>query len=458
MNRRGFMRTMGAGAAALAAARTARGARAQEGLRLGGNVILYVSDDQGRNDAGCFGNTVVRTPGLDMLAAGGVRFSRAFCTTPSCSPSRSVILTGLHNHATGQYGLQHADHHFQCFDNVRGLPVLLGDAGYRTAIAGKFHVGPEPSFHFQRTIGHGAPSEMAESCRGIFEEKSDTPFFLYFCPTEPHRPFKREGSAPVDPAAVRVPEYLPDTPECRAELAAYYGSIERCDSGLLRLIELLKETGRWEETMIIYVSDNGAPFPGAKTDLYEPGVNLPCVVRHPDATARGVVCDGLVTWADITPTILDYAGVEPPKKGFHGASFLPSILSGEAGARGEVFLSHTFHEVTMYYPMRCVRGMRHKLIWNIAHQLPHPFASDIWGSDTWQAFLKSGAEVYGRRRVDAFLHRPEYELYDLETDPDECVNLAEAPEHRELLDAMKAKLRRFQEETKDPWVVKWEHE
>lgn len=112
----------------------------------------------------------------------------------------------------------------------------------------------------------------------------------------------------------------------------------------------------------------------------------------------------------------------------------------------------------MYYPMRAVRTRRHKLIWNIAHGLEYPFASDLWESRTWQGVLARGDEFYGRRRVADYLHRPRFELYDLEQDPDEVHNMAEDPGHATLLEEMKTKLRAFQKRTKDPWILKWERE
>ncbi len=456
MDRRRFMVTMGAGAASMAMAGPARGEPTKHVRKR--NVLLYVVDDQGMDDAGCYGNPVIKTPGLDLLASEGTRFTQAFCTTPSCSASRSVILSGLYNHANGQYGHQHAYHHFASFPEVRSLPVLLGNAGYRTLCAGKYHVAPEEVYHFQEYLKPNEPATLADQCRSLIASEETRPFFLYCCTTEPHRPFVREGSDSFDPAEVVVPPYLPDTPECRAELAQYYGSVQRADRGLLRLIDILKETGRWEDTLVIYVSDNGIAFPGAKTNVYEPGVRLPCVIRDPARERGNIACDALVNWADLAPTICDYAGVQPPEKGFHGRSLRPILGQEHPEGWDETCLSHTFHEITMYYPMRVVRQRRYKLIWNMAHGLPFPFASDLWESLTWQGIVKSGATQYGRRAVEAYLHRPRFELYDLEADPDEIHNLADDPAHAAVLEELKVKLRAFQERTGDPWILKWEYE
>ncbi|HEY1108399.1 MAG TPA: sulfatase-like hydrolase/transferase, partial [Opitutaceae bacterium] len=219
------------------------------------NILFIVADDHGTDAIGAYGNPVIKTPALDALAADGTRFTHAFCTTASCSPSRSVLLSGLHNHRNGMYGLEHQVHHFQSFDDVKSLPVLLADAGYRTARIGKFHVAPEAVYKFQTVLSGGAandpaslgrsPVEMADRTRAIIAAKDEKPFFLYFAVDDPHRanlvlpngkptfesypkpnPFgnRPEGYPQVKPATyrpadVRVPSWLPDTPESRAELA-----------------------------------------------------------------------------------------------------------------------------------------------------------------------------------------------------------------------------------------------
>lgn len=452
--RRDFLKAVGVSATVGPYAANAAGAGAAKRP----NVILYVVDDQGSTDAGCYGNPVIKTPGLDDLAANGTRFTHAFCTTASCSASRSVILSGLYNHYNGQYGHQHDYHHFETFPHVRSLPSLLAEAGYRTARWGKYHVAPDEVYQFEQVIRGGSPVQGADNCKPFIAAQSDKPFFLYFCTTEPHRPFRREGSDEFDPQDVIVPPYLPDSPECREELAKYYGSVQRADAGLKRLIEILRQTGRWEDTVVIYISDNGIAFPGAKTTLYEPGMRLPCVVRNPFASKTGVVTDAMVNYADMTPTILDLCSATPKDYAFHGRSFASVLRDPKAKGWDEIYASHTFHEITMYYPMRVVRTRRYKLIWNIAHGLPYPFASDLWASETWQGVVKRGETVYGKRSVDAYLHRPRFELYDLQEDPDEVKNLADDPRHASILGEMKDKLKAFQKRTRDPWILKWDYE
>jgi N-sulfoglucosamine sulfohydrolase len=446
----------------------------------GRNVVLFVTDDQSP-DAGCYGNPVIKTPNLDRLAADGTRLDFAFCTTASCSASRSVILSGLFNHANAQYGHEHSYHHFRTYDDVKTLPVLLSAAGYRTARVGKYHVGPEAVYHFDQALPGNArsPAAMAENCRELIAADDQRPFFLYFCTADPHRSGERIESSPekpnafgnrpqgypgiepehYDPQDVIVPPFLPDTPVCRAELAQYYESVSRVDSGLGRLVEILRKAGKYDDTMIVFISDHGIAFPGAKTTVYEPGLRSPCIVRRPEQKRRGGASQAMVSWIDITPTILDFAGALDAKQKFHGRSFLRAIDEERPAGWDEIYASHTFHEITMYYPMRVVRTRQHKLIWNIAHPLPFPFASDLWEAPTWQDVYRRGTDaLYGKRTVQAYIQRPQFELYDLVADPHETKNLAADPRQAELLAELKGKLKAFQQRTADPWLLKWDYE
>ncbi len=124
-----------------------------------------------------------------------------------------------------------------------------------------------------------------------------------------------------------------------------------------------------------------------------------------------------------------------------------------------IFASHTFHEIQMYYPMRVVRDGHYKLIWNIAHPLPYPFASDLWSASSWQAQLAKGKDApYGQMTVGRYIQRPEFELYDIAADPYESTNLADSSGHQDILERYKAKLKAMQKQMDDPWIMKWDYE
>ncbi len=477
------------------------------------NIVFYIADDMSP-ELGCYGNKVIKTPHMDALAADGCVFTNAYATTASCSASRSVVMTGLHNHANGQYGHQHDTGHFSCYPNVvsLALPQVMKAAGYRTGQFGKHHVAPLDIFHYDVMVAEKSRNtvELVENARAFITEQTDKPFIAYIATADPHRggkdfddvpgkpnPFGNKpkgGSWPgveevfYDPAEVIVPSFLPDTVESRAELAQYYQSVSRVDTGLGHLVKMLKEAGLYEKTMIIITSDHGMAFPGAKTTVYEPGLRVPLIVRDPYTAKRGIHNSALVSHVDLTPTMLDFAGgldkaknapIKPVdadafwkehnlavgenrgKKhpAYHGRSWLAILDKDHDPSRDLLFASHTFHEVQMYYPMRVIRDRSYKLIWNIANPLPYPFASDLWSASTWQAQLKKGKDApYGLRTVDQYIHRPAFELYDMKYDPDESKNLALDPGFAQILEQYKTKLREFQKQSGDPWEQKWDYE
>ena len=478
------------------------------------NVIFFITDDESPT-LGCYGDTVAVTPAIDAIAADGTTFLNAFATTASCSASRSVVMSGLHNHKNGQYGHQHSYHKFASYFNIMplALPRVMAGAGYRTGHIGKYHVAPEEVYRYETYMkGNGRNAvEMAETAKDFITEQSEKPFFLYFATSDPHRGGgddktfegkhkpnlfgnkQEKGSYDgvdevfYDPAKVLVPPFLPDTPESRSELAHYYQSCSRIDRGLARLVEILKEADLYDKTMIVFTADHGMAFPGGKTTVYEGGLRVPFVVRNPYEANRGVKSNAMISHIDITPSLLDFAGgldakknrpkawnppatPERPKgapsdnygklpKAYHGKSWISILGQPDAMHWETIFASHTFHEIQMYYPMRVVRDTEYKLIWNIAHGLPYPFASDLWAASTWQAQWDKGPDAnYGNKTVDSYVNRPAFELYDMSKDPNETTNLAENPEFAEVLKKYQDRLKKFQSQMDDPWAMKWKYE
>lgn len=431
------------------------------------NVVLLIADDLGRQ-VGCYGDAAAKTPNIDKLAASGTRFTHGFASVASCSPSRATVLTGMPTHMCGQYGLAHADHNASSFRKVKGLPALLAPAGYRSAVISKLHVQPKEVYPFDEEIVANGKNValIAEKARDFLDRTGDKPFFLLVGFTDPHRAAKGFGNdaklpaaIPVvkfDPKSVPVPNHLPDTPEVRAELADYYQSVARLDHGVGLVLKALEDAKKLDDTLLIFLSDNGIPFPGAKTTLYDAGVHLPLIVRKPGQKS-GIVCDAMVSWTDLASTILDWAGVKPPAN-LPGRSLLPVLESEKTTGWDVVFGSHQYHEVTMYYPMRMVRTRTHKYILNLAHGLETPHASDLWGSDTWQGILKRGDAMMGMRSVKDFLKRPKEELYDVSADPAEVKNLADAAGNENVLKELRSKLAAWRKATSDPWLIKDMHE
>jgi N-sulfoglucosamine sulfohydrolase len=347
----------------------------------------------------------------------------------------------------GQYGLAHATNYQHTQLWVRSLPRLFNDAAYRTQLIGKHHLIPDEVYPYHvKGESSRKPAEIAEKANAVFTAGDERPFFLVIGFHDPHRKFDPSAGDRAKPTT--IPAHLPDTPEAREDFANYCGAVQRLDKSLGRVLDALEESGKANDTLVIYCSDNGIPFVGAKTGLYDPGVRLPLIIRAPGKPA-GVVSDAMVSWIDITPTLIEFAGLKKPEYELPGRSLLP--LVGEARSEDRpVYASHTVHEIWMYYPMRMIRTRRHKLIWNLASELEFPIAGDMQASASWKSYQNAPAQT--GKTVNQFLHRPRYELFDLESDPHEVRNLADDPQHAQLKDELLAKLKEMMKQTKDPWL------
>jgi N-sulfoglucosamine sulfohydrolase len=432
------------------------------------NVLVLIADDMGMT-LGCYGDKIAQTPNLDKLSRRAVRFTRAYATTASCSPSRSTIYSGLFTHQNGTYGLQHPPHGFLSLPTVEGIPNLLRRAGYWTGIIAKKHVGPQTVYDWESEMkgGNGRdPVTLTKDAKAFLAQRKDRPFFLVVGFNDPHRSAGKFGNelfpnrpeeVRFDPAKIAVPPNLPDRPEVRQDLAEYYQSVARCDRAVGMILKELEDAGLLEDTLIFFLSDNGIPFPGAKTTLYDTGVHLPLLVACPGHRG-GNTSNALVSFVDLVPTILDWTGAKGPKYKLPGRSMLPILDEENPKGWDAVFGSHQLHEITMYYPMRSITTERYRLIVNLDHQKDFPLSSDIWGSPTWQDIRKNGLKTMGQKSVDAFLQRPKEELYDLKNDPNENNNLASDSGHAEILADLRRRVRKMQADTNDPWQILYREE
>ncbi|CZR58869.1 related to N-sulphoglucosamine sulphohydrolase precursor [Phialocephala subalpina] len=445
------------------------------------NILFLIADDLGKY-LGCYGVKSIKTPNIDKLASHGTKFDMAFTSTASCSASRSVIYTGLHTHENGQYGLANGRNHFATFDHVETMPEIFNSLGYRTGIIGKVHVGPESVYPWEikeesETRDVGWVADAAEAFFMVAKETKRL-FHLTVGYVDPHRDLTRSGFGNKDihdprirvpeikPKDVEVPPLLSDLSEVRTELAEYYQSICRLDIGVGLILQALERQGLADSTMVCFVSDNGPPFMNSKTTLYDAGIRLPVIIRTPNHSNPGTVNPNMISYIDFLPTLLDWAGApghETPSKTNSpprlGKSFLPILESStvlpESGWQHHVFGSHTFHEVQNYWPTRFLRTRRYKYHRNLAWRLDFPFATDIYGSLSWEGIRNTPPPVMvGSRPLKNYIWRPAEELYDLENDPQEVKNLAGEKEYEELMKELRAKLENWQLETKDLWLYR----
>jgi len=227
---------------------------------------------------------------------------------------------------------------------------------------------------------------MAQAAGRFFKQVGGRSFYLHFGFSDPHRAgrgygndreYPRVQKRKYSPSDVIVPGFLPDRPEVRQDLADYYEAVDRLDQGVGFLFEELEKSGRAKDTLIIYLGDNGMPFPGAKASFYDSGHRLPLLIFSPTQRERGVANQAMVSFTDIMPTAIEWLGIPGPKRPAHGRSVLPILEQPAPAGWDEVYFSHTFHGITLYYPYRAVRTRTHKYVRFLEPELEMPLPSDL---------------------------------------------------------------------------------
>lgn len=426
-------------------------------------VVLLIADDWGPL-GGCYGNAAPETPNIDALAADGVVFHRAYCTTPSCGPSRACILTGRHSYTHGQYGNPHGDSAFRVREDIRPLTRDLHDAGVFTGIIGKRHIQPMPLFGWDFAASGGDVISKDQTIHELSEFLAlagDQAFFLMMAPFLPHRTefdgfdhpnYEGLPRREYSPDEVTVPDFLPDLPGVRSDLAKYYTAVTRFDSWVGSVLEHFRAKGIYENTLFLVMSDHGMPFVGAKASPFEGGHRCPLIAACPGQSVAKGSTDALVNWLDVGPTLLEWFGLSPAVD-LPGRSFLDIIKTG-AGERGETFLSHMFHGPQEYYPYRILCRKRWKYILRTDPDLPLPIPSDLIASESFQAVLTARPRHFGQRDPTEMLYGSLEALYDLENDPAESRNLADDPAFVDVLAEMRTALHAHRVKTGDPLLRK----
>jgi len=452
-------RQLGAAVAPLAVAAQSQPARP--------NIVLILSDDHTAEFMGCYGNPTIHTPNLDRFASEGMRFTRFFTSAPQCVPSRTAYLTGR-SPVSARMGRFTAP----LPADVVTLPELLrSEGGYFTGICRRqFHLdgapGPNSRAVFEKHklqtfdsrvdyLDRASPRAMtAQRVNEFFDKRpANKPYFLWVNFDDPHFPWDNIPGG-VDANKLRVPGFLPDLPGVREDLRRYYDEVQRMDGEFQLVLDIIAKRAGTDNTIILFAGDNGFPFPHGKGTLYDPGLNVPFIMKWQGRIQPGSVCDDLISGEDYTVTMLDAAGIKPAKE-MSGVSFLNRLTGRPYQPRKHVFAqrvthgSRPFAEGTTTHTFdlsRMARGVRYKLIYNCTpHQQYSPV--DSYNELSWREM--SDENAWGRldpkfSRMYFSPARPVFELYDMEQDPMETTNLAGRPElaavERELKLALQEKM------------------
>lgn len=418
------------------------------------NIIMITADDLAWRELSCYGNQELNTPNIDRLAEEGVKFNRCFVVSSSCSPSRASLITGQYPHTNGVTGLTHLHPFSQLSPFHRTLPEMLEDIQFNTCLEGKWHVAPYmPAgwFGYQERLsglfGEDMWIQNADKTVDFIKQNKNNRFYLEVNYMNNHRKddgeFYFDPDFPKDPEQVHVPEYytLPQWPEIKLEIAKYYSQTEKMDHMIGRILDTLDEEGLAENTLVVFVSDNGPPFPGNKMTLYDRGTAVPLLVRWPARFPAKKEVDHLINTIDIMPSILESAGISIPED-IQGKSFY-KLATGESdeALRDALFMEMTYH--VDYVPTRAIRTDRYKYMRNYSD---NAIGLDQNNHMDWAHRL---CELPNQPWKSP---RPKEELYDLLNDPHEQVNLVEVEEYQSVLLNLKERLDQHMRETNDPYL------
>ena len=399
------------------------------------NILYLHSHDSGRYLAPY--GYAVPTPNLRRLASEGVLFRRAFSAAPTCSPSRSALLTGQFPHQNGMLGLAHRG--FSLNDYKKHVLYALRDAGYRSVLGGLQHIADKPE-----RIGYDEllqpkstrVADVAPKAVEFLNRKPATPFFLDVGFFETHREYPTPGTD-NDPRYIQPPTPIPDTPETREDMAGFHASARLLDQGVGQVLEALDRNGLAENTLVISTTDHGVAFPSMKCNLTDFGWGVSLILRGPEVFRGGKVCDAMVSHVDLYPTICELAGITKPGW-LEGRSMLPLLRGEKKEINDEVFAEVNYH--ASYEPGRAIRTQQWKYIrrydGRTAPVLPNcddGLSKTLWVDHNWR-----------------HQPQPEEQLYDLVFDPCERHNLVAQAESGAALADMRKRLDAWMKHTNDP--------
>ena len=455
------------------------------------NILFVLTEDQGPH-LSFLGTPGLDTPNMDRLARAGVYFDRAYVAYPVCSPSKASIYTGTYAHTNGMLSntqnffvpaekLTPAQRNNGIYQRCSVKPELatmteiLKDAGYYSAVSGKLHVAPNEKFPYDEWF---KPNDREHTAAFLADaKKAGKPFFFFSNIQSPHRPFPNsdEVKIDVDPAAVELPPYLPDTPVARQDWAEYLANCEVADKQLGDVMAALDEAGVTDNTIIIFMGDHGPGYHRAKMTLYQTGLQVPLAISGP-GVPQGVRTDEMVSEVDLLPTLMNLLDLPVPDNQ-QGQSFA-GLVRGEPGAKGRqrVFAEviHGGQTTDDGMQERSIFDGRFKLIYRENRDRPRDVNTDLkyfvfvapngnkypWHNRVYDEIVKNKDEYPKQfallEQIDpqSFgVTPPKFELYDTQSDPDEFENVSGESAYAADEARLKGELRQWLIDTNDRFVT-----
>lgn len=429
------------------------------------NILLLIADNWAWPHAGACGDRSVKTPNFDRLAQRGVLFTHTFCQVPSCSAARAVLLTGQASHR-----LEDAANLWGLFpEHLNTYPDILRKHGYATGYMIK---GWGPGIYRGAKHTRLNPAGTAYQSFDAFLKQvpAGKPFCFWFGSHDPHQPWNRgdDFRGNLDPNQVEVPPYVPDHPVTRQAITDYYAEVQRFDHECGQMLKLLRQRGQLDNTLIIMLGDNGWQLPRGLANVYDAGTRVPMAIEWPARIKGGQILDSLISFEDVAPTLLAAAGIAPPAE-MTGRNFLPLAIGvGNVSWRDALFLERERHANVraghQSYPCRAVRTDTFLYVRNLTPEL-WPAGDPEWHwavgpyGDLDNTPIKQ-LILEGKNRAEfkpffqlGFAKRPAEELYDLQQDPHQLVNVADQAKYTDIKNELSGNLDAWMKTTDDPRAV-----
>ena len=424
------------------------------------NVLVIMADDCTFNDLPAYGGQNAKTPHIDKLAREGLLFRRAYLSEAMCQPCRAELFSGQYPTRNGC-----AWNHSASRNSVTSMPHHLGPLGYRVGLAGKVHVKPKKVFPFEEIDGFDSncvrnptrPHQLSGISEFIGRDQQK-PFCLVVALVEPHVPWVMGDASQYPPATIKLPPNLADTPRTRQDFSAYLAEITYMDGQVGEILKVLEESGKANDTLVLFTSEQGSQFPGCKWTNWDTGIHTGLIARWPEKIEGGRTTDAVVQYADILPTLLTLAGGDCNGKPYDGRSFAGVLRGEETSHRQYAYGLHNNIPEGPRYPIRTVTDGEWRYIRNLLPEeiyiekhlmgikgtgaLNNPYWA-TWVRDSW-----NNPHTY--KVVRRYMRRPAEQLYHTAEDPYEMSNLAGTPEFSEIQKKLSMELDRWMKRQGDP--------
>jgi len=419
------------------------------------NILIIIADDCTYRDLPLYGGQNIKTPNIDRLASQGLTFKNAFVSMSMSVPCRASLYTGLYPVTNGVCW-----NHVPARTGTKSIVQYLGELGYRTGLAGKVHANPREVFPFEMVEGlerdcvaKTAGFDITEIEKFITRDDKN-PFCMISALVVPHVPWTVGDPSHFDPEKLVLPAYVADTKEMRKQYTMYLAEIEVLDQQVGSLMELLEKTGKKDNTIVLFTSEQGSQMPGCKWTNWNTGVHTGFVVAWPEKIKGGEHTDAMIQYEDVLPTLIDAAGGAYEPGTFQGKSFLPVLLNKQSTHREYAYFMHNNNPEGPPYPIRSVSDGKYHYIRNLKpdnlyiekHLMARMTPNEYWLS--W--IFQSSNDERTYNLVMRYMKRPAEELYRIDTDPEEMNNLIGNQQLQGIKKQLSDELDRWMREQGDP--------